>query len=78
MMPRDTIPAEWGVTISRKGDFPMAIKVDQKTCTGCGACIPNCPVEVLELKGGKCVYKGDGCIDCGACVPNCPVNALSL
>ena len=56
----------------------MAIKVDKKTCTGCGACIGTCPVEVLVMNGDKAVYDGDGCIDCGACVSVCPVEALSL
>jgi NAD-dependent dihydropyrimidine dehydrogenase PreA subunit len=56
----------------------MAIKVNTAKCTGCGACISTCPVEVLEMKGGKAVYKGDGCIECGACVAACPVEALSL
>ena len=56
----------------------MAIKVNADTCVGCAACIGTCPVEVLEMKDGKAVYKGDGCIECGACVSACPVEALSL
>ena len=56
----------------------MPIQVDHDTCTGCGACVGTCPVEVLEMKDGKASYIGDGCIDCGACVSVCPVEALSL
>jgi NAD-dependent dihydropyrimidine dehydrogenase PreA subunit len=56
----------------------MAIKIDTEKCVGCGACTGTCPVEVLEMKDGKVVYKGEGCIDCGACVSACPVEALSL
>jgi len=59
-------------------EIVMAIKVNADTCVGCGACIGTCPVEVLEMKDGKAVYKGDGCIECGACVSSCPVEALSL
>jgi NAD-dependent dihydropyrimidine dehydrogenase PreA subunit len=56
----------------------MAIVIDKEKCIGCEACIPVCPVEVLEMKDGKSVYKGDGCIECGACVQACPVEAMSL
>lgn len=56
----------------------MAIKIDTEKCVGCGACTGTCPVEVLEMKDNKVVYKGEGCIDCGACVSSCPVEALSL
>ncbi len=56
----------------------MAIKVNADTCVGCAACIGTCPVEVLEMKDSKAVYKGEGCIECGACVSACPVEALSL
>ncbi|HNV69854.1 MAG TPA: 4Fe-4S binding protein [Candidatus Ozemobacteraceae bacterium] len=56
----------------------MAIKVDRNKCTGCEACIGTCPVQVLEMKDGKCVYKDEGCIECGACVSVCPVEALTL
>lgn len=56
----------------------MSVKVNQELCIGCGTCIGTCPVEALELKDGKAVYKGEGCIECGACTGACPVEALSL
>lgn len=56
----------------------MAIKIDAEKCVGCAACIGTCPVEVLEMKDDKAIYKGDGCIDCGACVSACPADAMSL
>ena len=26
----------------------MAVKVDQETCIGCGACVGTCPVEAIS------------------------------
>ena len=56
----------------------MPVIVNAEKCIGCEACIPVCPVQVLEMKEQKSVYKGDGCIECGACVPVCPTQAIDL
>ncbi|MFC2163098.1 ferredoxin family protein [Candidatus Altiarchaeota archaeon] len=59
--------------------------VDEKKCTGCGACISVCPAsppvfELVEKEGGnKSVVKNPAaCIECGACVASCPVEAIKL
>ncbi len=68
--------------------------IDEKKCTGCGACVRECPKSVLKLlPRPKLVYlacashdKGKavkevckvGCIACGLCVKNCPTGALAL
>ena len=56
----------------------MTVIVDTKTCTGCGDCVPTCPVEALSLVDEKCVCDESTCADCGACIDVCPVNALSM
>ncbi|MFH1403881.1 MAG: 4Fe-4S dicluster domain-containing protein [Candidatus Altiarchaeota archaeon] len=59
--------------------------VDEKKCTGCGACVSVCPASptVFELvdkeEGKKSVVKHpEACIECGACVASCPVEAIKL
>ena len=52
------------------------VVVDQRRCTGCGTCAEVCPVEAIEIKGGKPVVDNDSCIDCGACIDECPVEAI--
>lgn len=56
----------------------MAVTVDKEKCTGCGECVPNCPVESLSIVDNLCVCDEDTCADCGACVDVCPTEALSL
>lgn len=56
----------------------MPVVVSAAKCIGCEACIPVCPVQVLEMHDQKSVYKGEGCIECGACVPVCPTEAIDL
>ncbi|MEY8001254.1 FAD-binding protein [Clostridium sp. Mt-5] len=48
------------------------------SCIGCQSCIPNCPVEALEMNDeDKLTVNGERCVDCGKCVSICPVSALS-
>lgn len=50
--------------------------VIKDACISCGACVPECPVDVITLGDGIYVIDEDGCIDCGACVNVCPVDAI--
>ena len=53
----------------------MIYKIDEK-CTGCGACIPECPVNAIS-EGTPYVIDPEKCTDCGACAGVCPVEAIS-
>jgi ferredoxin len=55
----------------------MAVKIDTLKCTGCGACIYVCPVEVLEIDDMKCRVK-EGCISCGKCLEVCSWMAITM
>ena len=56
----------------------MAAKVDKKKCTGCDACVEECPSEAISMANEKAVINADACVDCGICVDICPVEAISL
>lgn len=59
---------------------------DLDKCTGCGDCLPVCPVSALGLDaemlpGGDMKVRGYSidlgkCYSCGACVEICPVSSL--
>ncbi len=55
------------------------IKIDQDTCNGCGACIPDCPEGALQLIDGKARMVSDlHCDGLGACLGACPLGAIAI
>ena len=66
------------------------MKIDAAKCTGCGTCVPYCPVEAISLKGGGApagdqtkakrlaVIDLEECAECGVCLrsANCPADAI--
>ena len=76
----------WSVgTIRRKKiarDVLMATyflrETDQEKCTGCGACVEICPVNVVKMEGDFPVIDKDWCIGCGVCAVPCPASAVKL
>jgi ferredoxin len=56
----------------------MPAKVDEQKCTGCEACVGECPSEAISMVNDKAVVDLDTCIDCGVCVDACPVEAISI
>ena len=51
--------------------------IDEEACTGCEACVAECPYGALEMKGDVAMVN-EKCTFCGACVDVCPVEAIVL
>jgi len=50
-------------------------------CVGCGACVRDCPMGVLELSDARPVVRAKNaseCIDCRHCAAVCPQGVLTL
>jgi len=53
----------------------IIIKVD--ICTGCEACVTECPYGAMEMRDDV-AFVTDKCNLCGACVEACPVYAIEM
>jgi heterodisulfide reductase subunit A len=55
-------------------------EVDAQTCTGCAACVGECPYGALTVdqRWGTARINVFLCQGCGACGPACPSNSISL
>ena len=54
------------------------ISMDHEKCIGCGMCVRDCPLHVIELEDGKASMNADSCMECGHCVAICPRSAVSM
>jgi nitroreductase/NAD-dependent dihydropyrimidine dehydrogenase PreA subunit len=54
------------------------LEIDLTKCTKCGACIAECPAQLIEMtENGAFEARPETCIDCGHCVAICPVSAIT-
>ena len=60
--------------------FYPNLKYSEALCTGCGICVSVCPVQRLELQGGRLLTGKNrlACIHCTQCVYECPTGALDF
>jgi NAD-dependent dihydropyrimidine dehydrogenase PreA subunit len=54
------------------------VLVDQMLCTGCGECVPYCPVGAIRPANGAVEIDFDECVECTTCIrfAGCPVDAI--
>lgn len=54
-------------------------QITMNKCTGCGACIGQCPSGALGWREGKAsLLAPDRCIYCATCEAVCPPGAIQL
>ncbi len=56
----------------------MPAEVDEEKCTGCEACVKECPGSAIEMVNGVAEVDPELCLDCGICVDVCPAKAISM
>ena len=55
------------------------IKIDEKSCNGCGLCAKACHEGAIGMVAGKAkLLREDYCDGLGDCLPACPVNAITF
>ncbi len=53
------------------------IQINDALCIGCGACVRDCPDELMVLENGRAKWPG-ACMQCGHCAAVCPQGAITI
>ena len=57
----------------------VKLRIDERVCTGCGACVDSCPTDVIRMREGKaCAVYAEDCQGCFLCEFDCPVEAIRV
>jgi NAD-dependent dihydropyrimidine dehydrogenase PreA subunit len=55
----------------------VEVRIDERICTGCGACVDSCPTDVIRMDSNKARVKyAEDCQGCFLCEFDCPVEAI--
>lgn len=58
---------------------PARVRLDARACVSCGACVTECPVDALEMRGkpARPQIAAAECIACRECEGVCPTDCLN-
>ncbi len=56
----------------------MPVIVDKAKCSGCYACVINCPQALFTVIDGKASANNEDCTGCRACVQFCENKAIKF
>ena len=78
----DKTPLPWllsGIVNTSFNKFAVTSKnfVVSDKCTSCKKCERFCPVNNIEIKDGKPIFK-NSCVSCYGCIHRCPVEAINI
>jgi ferredoxin len=55
----------------------MAVpKVVKEECTGCEACVDECPADAIKMVDEIAVIDAEACTECNDCIAACPAEAI--
>lgn len=54
------------------------MRIDEVTCTGCGGCVPYCPVNAISSDDGVVAISDEACVECGTCQREAPCPAQAI
>jgi UDP-glucose 4-epimerase len=70
------LPAEAASSLVRLRG--LRIEVDPEACTACGACVKECFMGAISIKGALAVHDEALCKGCGRCASVCPQEAVRM
>lgn len=50
--------------------------IDEESCTGCGICVDECPVDAISMELDEAQIDMTECIRCGVCHDVCPQGSV--
>jgi nitroreductase/NAD-dependent dihydropyrimidine dehydrogenase PreA subunit len=59
----------------------LSFTIDRLKCTGCGQCVLDCPVQIIDMDSSCpfiAVEKESSCLECQHCLAVCPTGAVSI
>ena len=73
MVPKN---AKIRVACSSTDKGPVAMKLCDVACIGCGICVKNCPNEAIRVEDFHAIIDYEKCTGCGICKEKCPKKAI--
>ncbi|NLG02800.1 MAG: 4Fe-4S binding protein [Clostridia bacterium] len=63
---------------SKTKKYTDRIRINENTCTGCGACVKQCPMQNLSVSKEGIAQAGAMCTMCYRCVNLCKTQSITL